>query len=174
MSLLFARGPAQVCPAGRQGASEHWWCTVVTLSFRPSHVGDFKFIVEEMGQRYSSPPTPMRAATAQFAKGAPPDAAIIARIHPDVGRFAQDKDAAIAVRETVIAPALDRGDEVHIDFEGVHITTQSLVHALIYSAIAGRGTAALERMTFHRAAHQVKSLVNLVVGYALTDRESRE
>lgn len=161
-------------PVTVDNANVPWQGTVVTLSFRPGHVGDFKFLVEDMGQRYSSPPAPARDATARFAKGAPPEGVIVARIHPDVGRFAQDKDAAIAARETVIGPALERGDAVHIDFEGVHITTQSLVHALIYSAIASRGAAALEQITFHRAAHQVKSLVNLVAGYALTERESRE
>ncbi len=53
----------------------------------------------------------------------------------EVGDFAEDKDAARRLREEVIVPAIERGDEVVIDFSAASSATQSFLHALFSGVI---------------------------------------
>lgn len=46
--------------------------------------------------------------------------------------FEEDVEAAAEVRESIIIPALDRGDLLVVDFSEVRAATQSFVHALLY------------------------------------------
>ena len=52
-------------------------------------------------------------------------------IPADAGGFAEDKDLAQQLRRQEIVPALEREDEVLLDFKKVNYATQSFVHALV-------------------------------------------
>lgn len=82
-----------------------------------------------------------------------------------VGAFAEDKDAARAIRLEEVVPALERGEEVVLDFAGVEAATQSFVHALVSDLIRKRGAAVLERIVFKSCADTVKEVVGIVVEY---------
>jgi hypothetical protein len=93
---------------------------------------------------------------------------IIARIEPVPGTtFAENKDEARRLRQTVILPALKTGEPVTIDFTGVETTTQSFVHALISEAIRRHGEEAIPRITFRGCTGAVQQLITTVVEYTL-------
>jgi hypothetical protein len=89
------------------------------------------------------------------------------KLLPGVGGFAEDKDYAKQLRMNHLLPALERGDTVLLDFSGVSYATQSFVHALIAEALKKHGESALDRLEFKNCSSQLRSLVELVVGYSL-------
>jgi hypothetical protein len=81
--------------------------------------------------------------------------------------FAENKDAARAVRLSTVLPAITSGHAVVLDFRGVRYATQSYVHALIGQALQKYGERALDYMEFRNCSPQVKSVIELVVDYSL-------
>lgn len=92
---------------------------------------------------------------------------VLIKLDPGAGEFAEDKDLARRLRTGKLLPALARGDDVVLDFSGVAYATQSFVHALIGEALNQHGEAALGRLEFRNCSPQLRSLVELVVGYSL-------
>lgn len=91
-----------------------------------------------------------------------------ARIEPVPGTsFAENKDAAKALRESVILPALAAGEAVVLDFSAVETTTQSFVHALISDAVRRYGEEGIPRLRFKGCNGEVRQLVTTVVEYTL-------
>jgi STAS-like domain of unknown function (DUF4325) len=89
------------------------------------------------------------------------------KLGPGVDGFVEDKEQAREVRTSVLLPALERGESVTLDFEGVGYATQSYVHALIAEALNRYGEPVLERLEFRNCSPQLRSLVELVVEYSL-------
>lgn len=81
------------------------------------------------------------------------------------GAFAENKDVARALRLGEILPALEKGEEIVIDFAGVGAATQAFVHVLISDALRTYGDAALDRMAFKSCDEDVKKIINIVVQY---------
>jgi hypothetical protein len=81
--------------------------------------------------------------------------------------FAEDKDAAKELRIQKILPALERGDDVVLDFGQITYATQSYIHALIGEALKRFRGEALDRLEFKNCAPQLQSLIELVVDYSL-------
>ena len=98
----------------------------------------------------------------------------VVRIAPPDTSFAEDKDYAREVRTAQLLPALERGDAVVLDFQGVRFATQSFVHALIGEALKRFGEAALDRIEFRSCSEQLRSIVDLVVDYSLGGFSSSE
>ena len=82
-----------------------------------------------------------------------------------VGQYAENKDTARDIRQNDIIPAIDSGEEVVHDFEGVDTATQSFIHALISEVISKYGNAALDRIVFKSCNDSIKQFVNIVTGY---------
>ncbi|MFA5812194.1 MAG: STAS-like domain-containing protein [bacterium] len=82
-----------------------------------------------------------------------------------VGSFAENKDVARDIRLNHIIPALDRNEEVIIDFEGIDATTQSFIHALISDLIRKYGNDVLDRIYFRNCNESVKKIVGIVADY---------
>lgn len=81
------------------------------------------------------------------------------------GAFAENKDVARDIRIQEIMPALERNEEVLLDFWRVDAATQSFVHALISDALRKYGSDALERIAFKSCNDTVKKIVNIVADY---------
>lgn len=81
------------------------------------------------------------------------------------GSFAENKDAARDIRVAELIPALERGEEVVLDFEGVDAATQSFVHALISDALRRHGADVLDRIAFKSCNETVRKIINIVVDY---------
>lgn len=86
-------------------------------------------------------------------------------IFEKAGSFAENKDVARDLREKEIAPALDRGEEVVIDFGRVEAVTQSFVHALISGILRTYGIEVLDRLSFKSCNETVKKIIQIVVDY---------
>lgn len=82
-----------------------------------------------------------------------------------VGTFAENKDRARDLRIKEIIPALNRGDEIILDFTGVDAATQSFIHALISELLRQHGAQILDKMTFKNCNETVKKIIELVVEY---------
>ena len=74
------------------------------------------------------------------------------------GSFAGDKDAAAVIRDEYIRPALDRQQEVVIDFDRVDLATQSFIHALV-AAIIREDPSRLYLISFKNCNSSIQSLI---------------
>jgi len=90
---------------------------------------------------------------------------ITIELFPYVGSFAENKDRARSIRLERIVLALDEGQEVTLDFEGVESATQSFVHALISDLIRNYGPEVIDRIYFKNCSEIVKKIVSMVVEY---------
>lgn len=90
------------------------------------------------------------------------------------GVLAEDKDVALRMRLEDFSPALKAGQVVVLDFNGVILTTQSFVHALLSEVIRHEGTAVLDRIRFKNCNPLVKSLIRTVVEYSQETEDHRQ
>lgn len=81
------------------------------------------------------------------------------------GAFAENKDVARDIRVGEIIPALEKGEEVVLDFGRVNIATQAFVHALISDAIRRFGGDVLDRIAFKSCNDTVRKIVAIVADY---------
>lgn len=89
----------------------------------------------------------------------------IIRLFDRTGPFAENKDVARELRLKELMPALQRGEDVVVDFSGVEAATQSFVHALISDAIRKHGGSVLDRLAFKACSEPVKKIVAIVTDY---------
>ncbi|MBI2549328.1 STAS-like domain-containing protein [Candidatus Woesearchaeota archaeon] len=81
------------------------------------------------------------------------------------GSFAENKDLARDIRLTKIVPALEKDQEIIIDFEGVEGATQSFIHALISEVIRKYGPGVLDKISFKNCNEIVRKIIGIVVDY---------
>lgn len=86
-------------------------------------------------------------------------------IRARAGAFAENKDTARDLRLNEIIPALEKKEEVVLDFDGVDATTQSFVHALISDLLRKYGSDVLDRIEFKSCNDTVKKIITIVVDY---------
>ena len=86
-------------------------------------------------------------------------------IHERAGSFAENKDVARDIRLQNIVPALERNEEVILDFEHVEAVTQSFIHALISDLLRQYGFDVLNRLAFKSCNQTVKQIIGIVVEY---------
>lgn len=83
------------------------------------------------------------------------------------GEFAENKELAKQLRETILFPAVDRGELIVLDFGGVSGVTQSFVHALTSAVLQQYGEKILDQFEFKNCQAGVRSVVLTVVEYSL-------
>ncbi len=88
-------------------------------------------------------------------------------LKPGIVGFAEDKDQARIIRLNTILPALERGDNIVIDFRHVKYATQSFIHALLGETLYKYGEDLLDRVEFKNCTPQLQSVIELVVDYSL-------
>jgi hypothetical protein len=79
--------------------------------------------------------------------------------------FAENKDIAKRIRIEQIMPALSKGKEVVIDFDGVLGATQSFIHALISDPIREFRDIAYTNLIFKNANDDVRAIISIVYRY---------
>lgn len=84
---------------------------------------------------------------------------------PIVGVFAEDKDLARSIRLSQIIPALNNGEDVILDFQGIDAATQSFVHALISDLIRNYGSRIIDNISFKSCNETVQKIIGIVVEY---------
>ncbi len=90
---------------------------------------------------------------------------IIVKLVGHTGPFAENKDVAREIRLKKLVPALEKNEEIILDFEGVDGATQSFIHALISDLIRNYGNEVLDRIQFKSCNETIKSIVSIVVDY---------
>ena len=91
-----------------------------------------------------------------------------------IGKFGEDKDAARAIRQRQIIPALESGNEVALDFTGVSGATQSFIHALIAEPIMRFRDQAFEILYYISANDEVAEIISIVYRYLQESFEDME
>lgn len=91
------------------------------------------------------------------------------RVKTHAREFAEDKDMAAVIRDEELRPALERGEAVRLDFEGVTGATQSFVHALISDLIRRSGAEVLDQLEFANCSGTVQSVIEIVAEYSQYD-----
>lgn len=81
--------------------------------------------------------------------------------------FAENKDIAKEIRDTIILPTIKNNKGIIIDFAKVDGTTQSFIHALINEPLREQGEAFLKMVEFKNCNNIVKNIVLAVVEYSL-------
>lgn len=81
------------------------------------------------------------------------------------GSFAENKDSAREIRLTKIIPALEKNEEIIIDFKGVDGATQSFIHALISDIIRKYGAEVLDKVSFKNCNETVRKIIGIVAEY---------
>lgn len=81
------------------------------------------------------------------------------------GSFAENKDLAKELRENVMLPALERKEEVVLDFENVEAATQSFIHALISDLMRKYGNDVLDQIKFKSCNEKLKKIISIVIDY---------
>jgi hypothetical protein len=87
------------------------------------------------------------------------------KISERAGSFAENKDLARDIRLNEIIPALEKGDEVVLNFKGVGAVTQSFIHALISDVLRRYGDDVFDQIAFKSCNKTVKQIINIVVDY---------
>ena len=86
-------------------------------------------------------------------------------IFEHAGAFAENKDVARELRIQEIIPALDKNEEIILDFKKVDAVTQSFVHALISDILRKYGNDALDRIAFTARNEKIQKIIGIVVDY---------
>lgn len=81
------------------------------------------------------------------------------------GAFAENKDIAREIRMQEIIPALNKNEEVVLDFSNVGSATQSFIHALISDVLRKYGNDVLDRIAFKSCNETIQKIINIVVDY---------
>jgi len=87
------------------------------------------------------------------------------KIFDIAGSFAENKDVAREIRISKIVPALERNDEVVLNFMKVEAVTQSFIHALISDAIRNYGAEVLDKISFKSCNENIRKIIKIVVDY---------
>jgi len=82
-----------------------------------------------------------------------------------VGSFAENKDIARGIRINSIIPALDRNEEVILNFHKIESATQSFIHALISDVIRQKGVDILDRLLFKNCNENIRKIIEIVIEY---------
>lgn len=82
-----------------------------------------------------------------------------------VGSFAENKDIARDIRLNKMIPALEKNENIVLDFENIDGATQSFIHALISDLIRKYGNDVLDRIQFKSCNDTVKAIISIVVDY---------
>ena len=86
-----------------------------------------------------------------------------------MGGFAEDKDKAKQIRQSILWPRIKSGQSTTLDFSGVEDATQSFIHALISELIRETHGEALDLIYFKNCSPTVKNIINIVVDYMQED-----
>lgn len=87
------------------------------------------------------------------------------KLFEQVGSFAENKDIARDIRLKTIIPALEKNQDIILDFEKIDAATQSFVHALISDLIRKYGNRILDKIRFKSCSETVQEIITIVTNY---------
>jgi hypothetical protein len=141
-----------------------WRGTFALLQMRREHIFKFDTLLQrcrEIAAEVRKDPTELKL---DFLDDVPelPGLTIVA-----VAGFEEDVEAAAAIREQTIIPALAADGMVILDFQGIRAATQSFVHALMYRVFRD-ASGVQHSLSVSRADEATREAVRAVAAYART------
>lgn len=82
-----------------------------------------------------------------------------------VGDYGENKDIARNIRLEKLLPALQKDENVILDFDGVTGVTQSFIHALIADPIREYPDRVFDQVIFKNCTSNIKVIVKIVEEY---------
>jgi hypothetical protein len=79
------------------------------------------------------------------------------------GKYAEDKDAAIKLRDRHILPAIERGQKIDLDFREVETAPHSFLNALLATPIQRLGVKAYQRIRIYNALGSIHEIIDKVL-----------
>jgi len=90
---------------------------------------------------------------------------MIIKLFNKVGSFAENKDIARDIRINKLIPALNKNQEIILDFDKIEGATQSFIHALISDLMRTFGNTVLDKLKFKSCNDTVKKIITIVIDY---------
>lgn len=87
------------------------------------------------------------------------------KLFKQVGEFAENKDIAADIRLKKLMPALEKNENIILDFEKIEGATQSFIHALISDLMRKFGNEVLDKIQFKSCNSTVQGIISIVVDY---------
>ena len=87
------------------------------------------------------------------------------KLFEKAGSFAENKDVARDVRIEKIIPAIEKNQDITIDFSNIDAATQSFIHALISDLIRKYGNEILDKIKFKSCNKNVQKIIMIVTDY---------
>ena len=87
------------------------------------------------------------------------------KLFKQVGPFAENKDIAADIRLNKLTPALEKNENIILDFEKIEGATQSFIHALISDLMRKYGNEVLDKIQFKSCNNTVQGIISIVVDY---------
>ncbi|WP_106094111.1 STAS-like domain-containing protein [Enhygromyxa salina] len=161
-----ARNPSDFTPKFTS-LRHRWQGTAVAVTFNAigsEYSGPMQAIKDEIEGR-----GPRYADIRFFRKSANAPDWHRVEIKCDRGKFALDRERAIAIAQDQVLPLLRRGVKVELDFTGVAKATQAFCHALIVPLVRGGGDDVLGRLHFVGCSARTRSPICFAVNYATAE-----
>lgn len=87
------------------------------------------------------------------------------KLFQQTGSFAENKDLAREIRLNKIIPALEKDQNIVLDFQKIDGATQAFMHVLISDLIRKYGNNILDRISFKSCNETVKKIITIVIDY---------
>lgn len=78
------------------------------------------------------------------------------------GKWAEDKDAAINLRDRYLIPAIGEGKKIDLDFRGVETAPHSLLNALLATPVKRLGVRAYQRIRVYNATGSIHEIIQAI------------
>lgn len=159
MYIVSSNGVLHVSPSDltSNALQNSWHGTFVLLSMRLDQTSQFVFeqIMQEARAQAS------REVAARQTQEA--ESRHYLHVYNLFGIRAEDKEAAIRYRNQHLLKAVDAGQVLVLDFEGVVTSTHSFLNALLASAIRRMGMQSYKRIKVTRATSDIRETIDYVL-----------
>jgi hypothetical protein len=159
MHILSGNGLVHISPRDvtRRRMETAWPGTLVLVSLRLER--NSNFVLHKIMQEFRE------AADKEQKFGDTKEAAttILIGIENFFGKYAEDKEAAIKLRDKRIFPAIEEGKNVLINFENVVSSPHSFLSALLASPIKSLGMSSYKRIKFVNATPEIRETIDFIL-----------
>lgn len=159
MHIISGNGVLHISPRDVTGHEmpNTWPGTIVLVSIKLKSRVDFAF--HSMMQEFRS------AALSELKKGSEQenDGKYYVSIENFFGPFAEDKQAAIKVRDERLLPEITAGKKIVIDFEHVRNAPHSFLSALLATPIKRLGMSAYKKLTILNASPEIRETIDYIL-----------
>lgn len=147
---------------------EEWRGVAVAVTLKSHELGHFRETLRAILDELDKPTAKSQGLKFFKANDDDPAWQSIA-IVPDRNALCFERLRARALATDEIAPRLDRGERLSLDFTGTRTATQAYGHALLAELLQRGGPTLLDRLRFIGCSTQVRAVLMSAANYGLAD-----